>query len=237
MNWRDHPFAIAVLVCVGTLTIGSTLISQFVIPTWLQSKDNQITVEKTQIQNLEGQIQQLQQRLEEEPKRLKTELEQLHRQLHASEADNLKVRRDLDSLDPDSLFSAGNVYPRGLRGVRIGDRLDVIARIYTKDVEIEDNDPFWIAVILNKPQVFDHVAYYCFDFDKKTKAETVQHVLFQFHDPKTAFDVVKKALVEKYGEREMKVEKQRDQTVLVWPDILGHRLELDAHGYHITMKK
>jgi hypothetical protein len=236
MNWRDHPFAIAVIVCVGTLTVVSTLVSQFVIPTWLQLKDNQITLQKTQIENLEIQMQKLQQRLQEEPKKLKADVEQLSRDLQLSEAENLKLRHDLDSLDPDSLFSADNVYPRGFRGVRIGDRLDMIAKIYSNDVEIEEKAPLWIQVRFKKPQLFSEVAYYYFDFGTRTKSDKVEHVLFLFSDPKTAFDLVKNGLVKKYGERTMKVEKQKNGMTFVWPDVLGYKLELDAAGYHIIRK-
>jgi hypothetical protein len=236
MNWRDHPFAIAVITCVGTLTVISTLVSQFIIPTWLQSKDNQIILQKTQIENLEAKLQQLQHRLEDEPKKLKADVERLSGDLQMSEAENLKLRHDLDSLDPDSLFSADNVYPRGFRGVRIGDRLDMIAKIYSNDADLEENAPLWIEVRFKKPQLFSQVVYYYSDFATRTKSDTVLFVFFLFQDTKTGYDLVKNGLVEKYGERTMKVEKQKKDTVLVWPDVLGYRLELGAGGYTIRRK-
>jgi hypothetical protein len=240
VNWKDHPVVIAVIASVGTFTVGSTIVSQFVIPTWLQLKDNQIALQKTQIENFESEIHKLKERLDSEPKVLQSEVAKLRLQLQMSESDNIKLRQDLDSLDPDSLFAASNVYPRGFRTVRIGDDIDTIRRSYPKDVEIKDHRHLFLSVTLNNtPELFNHITYYYGDPSNLTSGNTkILHILFQpTKRGKAAFDLIKNALVAKYGDRIMSVEKDPDDegTMYVWPDVLGYRLRLDEMGtYHIS---
>src|SRR5947207_14695231 len=99
MSWNDHPFAVAVGASAATIGLGATLVFTAIIPTWLKSKDNEIANQQAQIQNLQA-----------EPTRLKAELEELNRQLQKVESENLRLRRNLDRVSNDSLFSLDDVY-------------------------------------------------------------------------------------------------------------------------------
>src|SRR5438876_11627658 len=131
MNWKDHPLVVATAAIVGTTILMFTA----VIPTWDKAKDNQIAALKT------------------EPTRLKNELTDLRDQLHRMESENVKLRRDLDRLSPDSLFSLDDVYPKGFRAVRIGDRIDLLEKVYGSEAEIEDEGS-WVSVKPKKLHLF-----------------------------------------------------------------------------------
>lgn len=243
MNWKDHPVIIAVVASVGTFTVGSTIVSQFVIPTWLQLKDNQIALQKTQIENFESEIHKLKERLESEPKALQSEVAKLSAQLQMSESDNIKLRQDLDNLDPDALFAATNVYPRGFRAVRIGDDIGMVRRTYTKDVEIDEFPRLYVSVTpKDTSQIFYSITYYHGDLSNLNSGKTkIFQVLFQPQERgKTTFDLIKAALVAKYGDKTTTVRKDvtGKKTEYVWPDVLGYELSLDEEGlYNIRMKQ
>src|SRR5260370_31136210 len=114
MSWKDHPLAVA----AGTAAATTALFFTAIIPTWTKLKDNEIATLKT------------------EPARLKSERDDLSGQLRRMESENLKLRGDLDRLSSDSLFSLDDVYPRGFRSVRIGDRLDLLAKVYGSEAEL-----------------------------------------------------------------------------------------------------
>ena len=103
------------------------------MPIWDRIKDNEIAT------------------LREEPKQLRARLDGVTRQLDQVEAENQKLRVDLDKLRPGDLFSLDDYYPRGFGEVRIGDRIDLVYKIYAQDTAIKDENG-WLAVSLNKPQ-------------------------------------------------------------------------------------
>src|SRR5436309_854568 len=135
MSWKDQPLAIA----AGTAAATAALFFTAVIPTLEKLKDNEIASLKT------------------EPAKLRSEVNDLNEQLRRMESDNLKLRCDLDRLSPDSLFSLDDVYPRGFRSVRIGDRLDLLAKVYGSEADLIEDEGPWISVKLRKPHLFSQI--------------------------------------------------------------------------------
>ncbi len=203
-TWKDQPLAVATVAIVGTLIVMFTA----VIPTWLKEKDNEIAILKT------------------EPTRLKTELDDLNGQLRRMESENLKLRRDLDRLSPDSLFSLDDVYPKGFRAVRIGDRTDLVAKVYGSEVDIAEDEGSWISVKFKNPHPFSQIAYY---YDENARLKTVTSILFQFDnkDGRT-FDLLKQQLIDKYSQSKMKEVKgwRPKTTQLEWSGINKHVIRL-----------
>jgi len=202
-NWKDQPLAVAALAVAGTAILMVTV----VIPIWDKAKDNQIADLKT------------------EPTKLRSELDSLRGQLDRMVSENLKLRRDLDRLSPDSLFSLDDVYPKGFRSVRIGDRIDLLPKVYGSEADIvEDESPGWITVKFKNPHLFSQITYYYY-----APQRTVTMILFFFDnkDGRT-FDMLKQQLIDKYSESKMKEEKNwRHKTELKWSGINKHDITLE----------
>jgi hypothetical protein len=200
-TWKDQPLVVATLAVAGTTILMFTA----VIPTWLKEKDNEIAELKT------------------EPTKLKSELDALRGQLNRMESENLKLRRDLDRLSPDTLFSLDDVYPRGFRAVRIGARIDLLYQVYATEAERKDEE-YWVTVAFKKPHLFRQIAYY---YDENAKVKTVTSLLFFFdnQDGKT-FNALKEQLIEMYSQKTMKEVTKRAKTKLVWSGIHKHSVEL-----------
>lgn len=220
MSWKENPFAVAVTTCVATLTVAATIVFTAVIPTWLKAKDNEIAAQQTQIGNLQM-----------EPTRLKAELEGMAGQLRKIETENLKLRRDLDRVSQDSLFSLDDVYPRGFRAVKIGDRIDVVSQVYAAEAEVKDMEG-WISVTFKKGSLFSAITYY---YDEGAKVKTVKHILFHFQDDGgQTLNLLKGQLIDKYSETTMTEITKRGEKQLVWSGIQNHTLELANRRFHIS---
>ena len=210
-NWKDQPLAVAAIAVAGTII----LMVNAVIPIWDKEKDNQIAELKT------------------EPTKLKNELDGLRGQLDRMESENVKLRRDLDRLSPDSLFSLDDVYPKGFRSVRIGDRIDLLPKVYGSEADIvEDESPGWIAVKFKNPHLFSQITYYYY---AQATPKTVTMILFHFDnkDGRT-FDMLKQQLIDKYSQSKMKEEKNwRHKTELKWSGINKHVITLGDGTLHI----
>ena len=115
MDWKDHPLAIATITCAAT----ATFMVVVVIPIWTQSKDNEIATLRTQ------------------PTQLRAELKRVTDQLAMIEKENMTLRRQVDKLSPDEMFSVDDAYPKAFRSVRIGDRVEVINEAFGKDADIK----------------------------------------------------------------------------------------------------
>ena len=215
-NWKDQPLAVAALAVAGTTILMVTAI----IPIWDKEKDNQIAELKT------------------EPTKLKNELQDLRDQLNRMESDNLKLRRDLDRLSSDSLFSLDDVYPKGFREVRIGDRTDLVTKVYGSkpDITVEDEGR-WISVNFKNPNPFRSIAYY---YDESARLKTITSILFQFDNKDgRKFDLLKQQLIDKYSRSKMKEVKgwRPKTTQLEWSGINKHVIRLGDGTLDISLSE
>jgi hypothetical protein len=211
-NWKDRPLAVAAISAAGTALFMVTV----VIPIWDKEKDNQIAELKT------------------EPTKLKNELGDLRGQLNRMESENLKLRRDLDRLSPDSLFSLDDVYPKGFRSIRIGDRTDLITKVYGSepDVAVEDEGS-WISVDFKNPRPFSSITYY---YDEGARLKTVSFIVFRFDNKDgQTFQMLKQQLIDKYSQSKMREVKgvRRNTTELEWSGINKHVVRLGDGALHI----
>lgn len=213
VNWKDRPLAVAAITVAGTIILMVTA----VIPIWDKQKDNQIA------------------ELRIEPTKLKNELNDIREQLNRMESQNLKLRRDLDRLSPNSLFSLDDVYPRGFRGVRIGDRLDLLPKVYGSEADIEEDD-HWTSVKLKKPALFSQITYY---FEADARLKTVTSILFHFDNKEGhTFDMLKQELIDKYGSAKMKeIKSARHKTELQWSGVSKHTIGLGDGTLYIRLEE
>lgn len=224
--------AVATVSIAATTIIILTVMFTAVIPTWLRSKDNEIAAKQAEIAALDARMV----NLEAEPTRLKAELEGLGGHMRKVESENIKLRRDLDRLSHDNLFSVDDVYPRGFRSVRIGDRIDVVSQVYAAEAAIKDEYD-WISVKFKKPHPFSSAAYY---YDQNAKVKTVRSIMFLFGDPLfrdgggATFDMLKQQLIDKYSETTMQEITRRGAKALVWSGIQNHTLELTNRSLSIS---
>ena len=58
--------------------------------------------------------------------------------------------------------------------MRIGDRIDLVYKIYAQDTAIKDENG-WLAVSLNKPQLFRELVYY---YDESVAVKTNHEYAF-----------------------------------------------------------
>lgn len=210
MSWKDSPIAVATISIVGT----ATFMIVVVLPIWLQSKDNKIAT------------------LSAEPTNLKARVADLTAQLQAMESANLRLRQQLDRLSPHSIFSIDDVYPRGFRSVRIGDRTDLIATVYASDVTISEDDGPWISVNFRKPNLFSAVTYY---YDQDAHLKTVTSILFHFdNEDGRTFDLLKQELIDRYGQSKMKeIKTYHKKTDLEWSGVNKHVIKLGDGTYSV----
>src|ERR1043166_5337601 len=94
MSFKDHPLAIAVVSCVGTATFAITVLFTAVIPTWSESKQNEIARLNLQLQNLQT-----------EPATIRAQLENLKHEATnsaaASDAARTESAKRIKSLEQD----------------------------------------------------------------------------------------------------------------------------------------
>ena len=207
MNWTRHPLAVPILTFAGTMTFCFTI----VMPIWDRMKDNEIAT------------------LREEPKQLKAKLDGVTKQIDQVEAENQTLRVDLDKLRPDDLFSLDDYYPRGFRAVKIGDRIDLIYKIYAQDAVITDKNG-WLSVSLNKPVLFKSLTYY---YDESAAVKTVTSMLF--HLPQN-FDSMREQLLQKYGAKAIDEDRKHGTPYLKWSDGKKTEFELSPAVLHIRPK-
>jgi hypothetical protein len=202
MSWRDNPIVVATISIVAT----ATFMVVVVLPIWLQSKDNQIAT------------------LRAEPTNLKARLADLTSQLQTMESANLRLRQQLDRLSPNSIFSIDDVYPRGFRSVRIGDRTDLIAKVYGSDGTISEDDGPWVSVDFRKPNPFSRITFY---YDENARLKTVTSILFHFDKDGRTFELLKQELIDRYGQSKMKeIKTYHKKTELEWSGVNKHVLKL-----------
>jgi hypothetical protein len=208
MSWKHHPLAVPILTFAGTMTFCFTII----MPIWDRIKDNEIAT------------------LREEPKQLKARLDGITRQLDQVEAENQKLRVDLDKLRPGDLFSLDDYYPLGFREVRIGDRIDLVSKVYASDAAIKDENG-WIAVSLNKPQLFRELVYY---YDDSAAVKTVTSMLF--HLNANSFSTIREQLLQKYGAKAVHEDRKHGSPTLTWSDGKKTNFELSEATLQINPK-
>jgi hypothetical protein len=207
MTWKRHPLAVPILTFAGTMTFCFTI----VMPIWDRIKDNEIA------------------KLRDEPKQIKARLDGITRQLDQVEAENQKLRVDLDKLRPGDLFSLDDYYPRGFRKVRIGDRVDLVYKIYAQDAAIKDENG-WLAVSLNKPQLFSELVYY---YDESAAVKTVTSMLFHLNG---SFDTIREQLLQKYGAKAIHEDRKHGSPTLTWSDEKKTNFELSGASLQIQPK-
>lgn len=209
MTWTRHPLAVPILMFAGTLTFCFTI----VMPLWDRIKDNEIAT------------------LREEPKQLKAKLDGITRQLDQVEAENQKLRVDLDKLRPGDLFSMDDYYPRGFREVRIGDRIELVYKIYAEDAAIKDENG-WLAVSMKKPQLFRELTYY---YDESAAVKTVTGMLLLLNGG-NSFDTIREQLLQKYGEKAIHEDRKHGSPTLTWSDGRKTSFELSRATLQIHRK-
>ena len=192
MNWKHHPLAVPILIFAGTMTFCFTI----VMPIWDRIKDNEIAT------------------LREEPKQLKAKLNGITAQLDQVEAENQKLRVDLDKLRPGDLFSLDDYYPHGFRRVRIGDRIELVYKIYTPEATIEDKKG-WLTVALNKPQLFKDLVYY---YDNSAAVKPVTNIVLNLNWQSNSFATIRQQLLEKYGAKAIHEDAKHGSPTLTWTD-------------------
>lgn len=208
MSWKHHPLAVPILTFAGTMTFCFTII----MPIWDRIKDNEIAT------------------LREEPKQLKARLDGITRQLDQVEAESQKLRVDLDKLRPGDLFSLDDYYPRGFREVRIGDRIDLVSKVYAQDAAIKDENG-WLAVSLNKPQLFRELVYY---YDDSAAVKTVTSMLFHLNG--NSFSTIREQLLQKYGAKAIHEDRKHGSPTLTWSDGKKTNFELSEGTLQINPK-
>lgn len=181
------------------------------MPIWDRMKDNEIAS------------------LREEPKQLRAKLDGITKQIDQVEAENQTLRVDLDKLRPDDLFSLDDYYPRGFRAVRIGDRIDLVHKIYAQDAAITDHNG-WLSVTLNKPELCRSLTYY---YDESAAVKTVTSMLFHLH---RSFDSIREQLLQKYGAKAIHEDQKHGSPTLKWSDGKKTEFELSPAALHIRPK-
>ena len=207
MTWKRHPLAVPILTFAGTMTFCFTI----VMPIWDRIKDNEIAT------------------LREEPNQLRARLDGVTRQLDQVEAENQKLRVDLDKLRPGDLFSLDDYYPRGFREMRIGDRIDLVYKIYAQDTAIKDENG-WLAVSLNKPQLFRELVYY---YDESRRSEDRHEYAFSI---KRQLDTIREQLLQKYGAKAIHEDRKHGSPTLTWSDGKKTNFELSGASLQIQPK-
>lgn len=173
MSWKDSKIFIAVSSSVATTLFLVTVIFTGVIPTWIQSYQNENAELKKQLNS--------DRRLSE--------------QLKNKDAEIASLRADLDAIRLEKMFEGSFPYPLGLDRVRIGDRTDKIKKLYPaatveKDAESECN----YEVKSVEHALFGSIVYAC---SVRGHVEVVKSVRYRFKKPgQEAYEITKRKLVE-----------------------------------------
>lgn len=140
-HWRDHPIVIAALAAVGTFTVTSYTFKEIIIP--------------TQIAGMPALMQKV------------TEFEDTN----AKQAEQINfLRKSLESIQHQSLFTAKDPFPASLGAVRLDQSIELLEAAFPS-TNIKKNDEFW-SVDFGFGVVSRGVYY----FDEKS--QKVTHVMF-----------------------------------------------------------
>jgi hypothetical protein len=188
-GWKDHPGITAAVAAAGTLTLCATIFMSVVLPTFTTRLQNQLDEANANITKLTNNL---------KTADATSEIESLKKQ-------TADLHRELRSERLDKLFSSTDVYPLGLRAIRIGDGFETLVSVYGRDAITEDN---WLWAQVNiRDSLFSKVTYYkgrC-----SPKKVTVTHVLFHFDDADTRRIIEDKAR-EIYGDVGLKKRSSKD---------------------------
>lgn len=227
MSWRDSPGIVAVVAGSAATVFVVTLGFSVVIPTWLKSKDFQIEQLNRTIGGLNQELDQERQKLVVEKtkssievKSLVAQRDELRKELAELESENLK-------LSTTNMFSKDDVYPNGLRLVRIFQPVSRLKEVYTED-QLEDSGSWYSVDTGNK--VFHQATYYYREYKGH---EFITHILFHASEKYHATDFIYEKLVEKYGSKSAERVEVGNDEEWHFKNVLDHYLKVGERTYVI----
>lgn len=227
MSWRDSPGIVAVVSGSAATAFVVTLCFSVVIPTWLKSKNFEIEQLNRKIGGLSQELDHERQKLNSERsersnevKRLVAQSEELQEKLTELESKNLK-------LSILNMFSKDDVYPNGLRLVRIFQPMSRIKEVYSED-ELEDTGSWYSVDTGNK--IFHQATYYYREFKGQ---EFITHILFHVAEDYRGTDLIYEKLVEKFGSENSELVDIGNDKEWHFKNVLNHYLKVGEGVYVI----
>lgn len=163
----DHPLKIAALAVVGTITVLSLIVSQWIIPTQTASLNHEITILKEKLAK-ESEDKDL---LKRSGERLSQDLDgqktQNQKRVDLLAAENKALRDKLFISEKANAFLIGDPYPVGLDKVKVGDPKSKVAESYRGGIVEEKGRTI---VVKHAGELFPNV-YFRHSSDRKTEGK------------------------------------------------------------------
>jgi hypothetical protein len=109
-------------------------------------------------------------------------------------------------------------------------RIDLVSKVYAQDAAIKDENG-WLAVSLNKPQLFRELVYY---YDDSAAVKTVTSMLFHLNG--NSFSTIREQLLQKYGAKAIHEDRKHGSPTLKWSDGKKTNFELSEVTLQIDPK-
>lgn len=159
-GWADHPVYVAGISVAGTIAICIALYKEVLLPAHLATAEFKITELTRQSESNKTE------RLEAVSSAEKTkssdaiEIKRLSSELTAVKEALGKVTQEFSNFKLGNLFSGGEVYPLLFEKVKIGQKIEIVDKVFQEGA-IEKNDGH-ITVKVDHP-FFDKIVFYYFD--------------------------------------------------------------------------
>lgn len=126
----DHPLKLAALAVVGTITICSVVVSQWILPPQLATLNHEIIILKEKLSKESEEKESLKRSGEKLSQIIEEQKTQNQKQVDSLSAENKKLKDKLFISDKSNAFLIGDAYPMGLDKVKIGDSKSKVAESY-----------------------------------------------------------------------------------------------------------
>jgi hypothetical protein len=126
----DHPIKVAALAVVGTVTILSLIVSQWIVPTQTASLNHEVTLLKEQLSKQIEETELLKRSAKNISQTVEEQKAQTQRRIDLLVEENKQLKEKLFVSEQSNAFLIGDAYPIGLDRVKIGDPKDKVAELY-----------------------------------------------------------------------------------------------------------
>lgn len=149
-GWVEHPVYVAGLSVAGTIAICIMVYKEVLLPAQMAASD-------FKIEELERQLRDVKlERLE-----LARAAEKANAELTLEKESLVKVKQDLASFKIGSLFFDGGVYPATFDGVKVGQLVEKVDKVF-QGLPIEKDQDGYVTVKVDHP-FFDRIVFYYHD--------------------------------------------------------------------------
>lgn len=127
---EEHPLKLAAIAVVGTITVGTLVVTQWIVPTLTASLSHELTLAKEKASATQVEIATIKSEREKLSAAIEDEKSKAQKESVALLAENKVLKEKLFNAEKVNSFLKGDPYPVGLDKIKLGESKDKVLTIY-----------------------------------------------------------------------------------------------------------